>query len=248
MLVAYVDESGTHGNSAVISVSGLAGTTVEWSRLERPWRQNLETAKLDCFHATDCASGGKSTVGMNPGVRASLPIGLSIAIAERKLVAFGGSIYRDVWDRAPEHLKNGYGNDPYHFCFALVLQNISKWSRDYANGEPVALVVAEQQEYNRYSEGILELARSSPFYNIGHVGFCSPSRLIELQAADHIAFETYQELVAQRKTGFDISAPVRETLKIIVRKIPYISNFYDDGAIAGLMREIEDGTNGPSAV
>ena len=39
MIVAYFDESGTHHQSKVISISGLVGTVDEWNRLEIPWKK-----------------------------------------------------------------------------------------------------------------------------------------------------------------------------------------------------------------
>jgi hypothetical protein len=60
MLVAYFDESGTHGQaSKVTSVAGLLGHSLEWSRLELPWKKRLRAiperlGKIATFHATDC--------------------------------------------------------------------------------------------------------------------------------------------------------------------------------------------------
>lgn len=228
MLAAYFDESGTHDQSKVVTVCGLVGTTVEWSRLERPWKQNLEALKVPCFHATDCSAGRKDFQGIDRPLRDSLSMGLSLAIADRQLAIIGGSVFREDWNNCATRLmKEAYGGDPYHLCFALALQQLSDWSERFAGGDPVALVFARQQQYNDYSEKILTLVNGSKHYqHIGSLSFSRPECVIPLQAADHVAYENYQELYAQLQ-GSDITAPVRENLKVLTRAIPYMSVFYD---------------------
>src|SRR5712692_10062926 len=73
MLVAYFDESGTHGREAeVTTIAGLVGDSIEWSRLELPWKKRLaeipsNLGKITTFHATDCAgkTGDFSKFGPN---------------------------------------------------------------------------------------------------------------------------------------------------------------------------------------
>ncbi len=66
MLVAYFDESGTHDQSKVVCIAGLVGTAIEWSRIERPWEENLRTTRVPWFHANDCEEGIKLFDGFEP--------------------------------------------------------------------------------------------------------------------------------------------------------------------------------------
>lgn len=240
MLVAYFDESGTHDHSKVVSICGLVGTAIEWSRLERPWRENLATARVSCFHATDCAMGRREFQGMDRPLRDALSRGLSLALADRELAIIGGAVYRDDWNQcAPKHMKDAY-RDPYHLCFALALQQLSEWSDKYAGGDPVALVFARQQQFNAYSEKIHELVNGGEHYrHIGSLSFSRPECLIQLQAADHLSYENYQELYSQRLSGADLTAPARDNLRILTRALPYLSVFYDCDGLRQTGEEID---------
>src|SRR5207302_7156274 len=99
MLAAYLDETGLHGDSPFVAVCGLVGTTLEWSRLERPWAENLRTTRVSVFHATDCENGDEEFFGKSRGIRQSLVSGLSNALSERDLDVVVCGVAQKEWDR-----------------------------------------------------------------------------------------------------------------------------------------------------
>jgi hypothetical protein len=68
MLVAYLDESGVHGNADLCVVAGYFGGISPWRRFEREWKRILARAEIKDFHANRfwARSKGK-TVGVYSG-------------------------------------------------------------------------------------------------------------------------------------------------------------------------------------
>jgi hypothetical protein len=212
MLVAYFDESGTHGREAkVTTVAGLVGDSIEWARLELPWRTRL--GGISCFHATDCASTERHFRHLSRPEANLLAQDLASLIAQRKLVSIGASVYRDDWDYgASEKLKAQF-HTPYHLCVTLAIMQACKAS---ANHDPVAFVFAKQNEYEAYARTIHSVIEenSADHSAIGSLTFASPQCVIPLQAGDLYAYETYKELLTQLATP-GLTAPARSPMKII---------------------------------
>lgn len=222
MLVAYFDESGTHGNSRIVTLTGLVGRLPEWTRLEAPWRKRLGDIK--CFHAVDCAATDKAFSHLNKTAAAALSADLSTVLADHGehpgLVAISGGMYRDDWRYAASDLmKREFLNDPFIFCCVMAIQQVCSWSEEFAGGEPVAFVFAKQDQYNDYMKKVaLAFDQVASGKQIGHVGFGTPECLIQLQAADLFAYEIYRELDWQLDTP-NMPAPNRENLSIFAKKI-----------------------------
>ncbi len=53
MLVAYMDESGTHDGSHNCVVAGYWGGVKEWTRFEYSWRRALNGEDIEKFHANE---------------------------------------------------------------------------------------------------------------------------------------------------------------------------------------------------
>lgn len=232
MLVGYFDESGTHDQSKVVSIAGLVGDTLEWSRLERPWKENLATSRIPVFHASQ-------RQGLSDGLWDSLIAGLCIAIGDRDLFVVGSSISRDDWDRcAPPGLKALYQDNPYHFCFVFTMQQINQWSKDHGGGEPVALVFAEQKEYMTQARNFYEIYRESDEYNkLGSFSWGKPQCLIQLQAADLIAFETYHNIKDKLAHG-DGNYTVRLAVQRIRKTNRAVQRMFNCGGLIALAKDL----------
>lgn len=122
MLVAYFDESGTNGDSELITVAGLLGDTIEWARLEYAWNKRL--GKIPYSHATECAVQDGPCRGLTRDESIALSADLSRIIASCRLLGVGGAVYRQDWAYAASALMKAQFKDPYHFCFAMVVQQV----------------------------------------------------------------------------------------------------------------------------
>ncbi len=234
MLVAYLDETGLHGDSPFVAVCGFVGTTIEWSRLERPWAENLRTSRVSVFHATDCENGDGEFFGKNKAIRDALISGLSGELSKRELDVVVCGVAKKEWDqRAPAKIKERF-QTPYHFCLEFVLQKLNTWSLAKAGCEPIAMVFADHQQYRARTMEVYEhYIYSGEFPHLGFLSFGKPKCLIQLQAADLLAHETYKYMRQRFIEGVERISPA--LMKLLgMMSDPRNAGFYDQDNLATL--------------
>lgn len=236
MLIGRFDESGVHEAAEVTCIAGLIGTALEWTRLERPWQEHLNRAGVSCFHATECAYPKKKKgeyYGLSEPIRTTLVNNCANEISQRNLRIIVGAVMRKDWDLPQfEKIRDRF-KSPYHFCFESVLQYIELWSREHADGQPVALEFADHDEYRSRAADLYALYRGSPAYDcIGHFGWGKPKSLIPLQAADLVCYESYQCLWEYERPGYKPRPPLTKILPQYVEA----SGFYDKEHLQKLLR------------
>jgi hypothetical protein len=234
VLVAYMDESGTHANAPITLVCALVNRLIFWSRMELPWRKDLGLLGLAWFHATDCENRKKDFEHIERPQRDRLVEDLSTLVCAQQPHVIAAAVIRSDWDReASSAIKNRF-IDPYYFCFEHCLQKITKWSDAHAGGEPVALVIAKQEEYqDRAAELYRIYSQSTTFdgHRLGRFGMGSPRCLIPLQAADLVAYETYQYQVGRIRKSTN---PVRPAFSRILAELPLFGGLHDKETLQNL--------------
>ena len=238
MLVAYFDESGIHDHSKVISVGGLIGQMREWDRLQKPWKKNLAVQKIEWFHAYECEEGVEQFVGLSRPLRESLVNGLSIALCERHLAYVGGALLRDAWDSTPPGLRRGYADSPYAFCVSTAIIRACDFAQAIGKKERAAIVFALPKLADRELALRVHATLSNEDYpGIGSISFSTPQELIQLQAADLIAYESYRYL-ASRVTQGRGNFTIRPALKRFHESNrPMWLGYFDRESMDGVMRD-----------
>lgn len=217
MLVAYFDESGTHGEEAeVTTVAGFIGDTIEWNRLEPLWKKRLGT--ISSFHATDCQAKDGEFISFDTDQSRSLFVDLAKIIADRRLIAVAGSVYKDDWNYAATPAMKKHFTSRFHQSLILAFLWTLKIVGENAPDECVAFVLARHDEYNDFAEALHSALSGNR--NLGSLTFCDPQHLAPLQAADLYAFETYRELLRQSKEERGLIEPKREAYRIIHAALP----------------------------
>lgn len=199
VLKVYMDESGTHDQSPVLTVGAYVAHPRIWRDWTKAW--NIQKKPIDVFHSTDCANlrgefSGWSSSGRDEYVEALLPI-----IGKSDLMAFVVGIvmddYREVREEHPDIIDK-LGN-PYAACFQWVVHLIIDGFRrnnikdriaffhecnDY-QGEAINCFGYLKNEW--YADQILSLA------------FGSKQDYVPLQAADILAYEGNKRLRDREK-------------------------------------------------
>ncbi|NML45936.1 DUF3800 domain-containing protein [Ramlibacter sp. G-1-2-2] len=225
MLVAYFDESGTHGQEArVTTVAGLVGDSLTWARLEYGWKKRLARDGITCFHAVQCEVGDGEFSRMSRDARKALSLDLAKLVVKESLVAVSAAVYRDDWDYAASHVMKAYYPSKYHFCLAMAVLQAHQVSERYGGGNHVAFVFARQDQYQDYAASIHQVFQQGKWTGVGSLSFAKPRCVFPLQAADLYAYENYRELVRQLDNPGEI-APAREQLAIIYKGIPVEGKF-----------------------
>lgn len=192
MLAGYFDESGIAANDRVVVVGGLVADTVLWSRIEQRWRAKLEEFGLSMYHAVDCEQRLDEFERYERGVRDALTNYFSALASELQAQAFGSAVSRAAWSSfASSELKARCAGNPYFMALELTFQQISSWSRQYVHAQPVAIVLARQDEYGAQAADIHERYSNFPerFPGLGSLSVSDPRTCFELQVADLFAYE-----------------------------------------------------------
>jgi Protein of unknown function (DUF3800) len=202
MLFAYFDESGTSDHEDVALIGGAIADLAFWDQLEAPWKKILRSFGINTYHATDCENRRGEFEPFERPIRDAITAGLAIELAKVPLQGFGSGVYREDFKFCPAEIRKNCQDDPMLMCFELCMQQVSSWSRQYAGSEPVNLVFAKHQKYQRHDQEIHAkyLSRAETWgRGIGSIAFADPAQLVQLQAADLLSYESFRFACEQRK-------------------------------------------------
>lgn len=190
-VIGYFDESGTSRADTLAMYGGMVARASDWASIEEEWRKKLAEYGLTKYHAAHCEHRLEEFEGFERPIRDSLTNYFSRLIARIPGQAFGAAIRYDSWDKlVPEGIKQNYGDDPLYFSAALAFQQISVWSTERNDGEPVALIFATHQKHNApISQMLADFKASKQWPWLGTISFADPELFVQVQAADLICYE-----------------------------------------------------------
>ena len=159
VLVGYFDESGISANDHIALTGGAVADSMTWASIERPWKKWLSAGQfcereISCFHAVDCEHGQREFFPMERPLREALSDKLSDEIGKIQPRCFAAGVVRKDWGYANAELKAAVADNPFYLTVALCMEQISNWSQEFADGEPVAMVFARQKEFNAATAAI----------------------------------------------------------------------------------------------
>ena len=111
----YVDESGTHENSPMLTVAGYLFERQQARRFSRDWQKALDGIPLDVAHQTDCANGNGSYSNLSMEQRIKSEMLLIENIKRRTRFGFGVSVDPNAYSR----IVGKEGNAPSAYTYAL---------------------------------------------------------------------------------------------------------------------------------
>jgi Protein of unknown function (DUF3800) len=198
VLIAYVDESGSDDANAVIGVGGLISNSEKWAEFESRWTSVMLASEVKYSHMREFAhSVGEftkwksSTKGFEPQRRAFLAA-LCASITNSAAYSFGAILTKSHYEQfVPEDMRKDMGT-PYTFLGRYCMARVGVWADNNGVDEPVNIVFEQGQPETalRFQHGILsahELARKE--FRIGQLSFADKRSVLELQAADVVAYE-----------------------------------------------------------
>lgn len=194
MLSAYFDDSGTHGTSGIVVVGGLVGNEDAWSSLEPEWRRLLDYYDLSAFHMTDCDNGKGEFIGWPRGKCDRAIYEFRQLILERNLWAATAAVCRPHWNEVVRpDLRPILGN-PDEFCADECMQEALSFRQIDESATDIALIFDCRANWKdmiqKHAESYLRDGYGG--LNVVSVTFGKAKKLIPLQAADMIAYETYR--------------------------------------------------------
>jgi hypothetical protein len=212
MVVAYADESEHHKEPAIYVVSALLGSGPEWFELGREWRQMLQKKGLEScgFHMSQCESGSEPPYNtMDRDERSALQRTFIDIIKKRKLWGYATGIAQGRYNqpdvKEPAKATLGAFHKPYYFCFSHAIQWMANdmEAGGFPPDECIAFIFDRHQEYQGRAKALYDEILTQHIDNkhrLGHLGFDSRLKAVQLQAADIWAYES-QRFLRQRVLG-----------------------------------------------
>lgn len=213
---AYVDESGTHQGSPILTVAGYLFKREQARRFSRDWRKDLARLGLPAAHQSDCANGRGAYADMDMADRIKSECLLIENIKRRTVFGFGISVDPEMY---ADIVLAGGKNAPSAYTFALqgCFTIIRRWAaRTEFDGKISYFFESghrSQREASRYiSEALLKSDESKAKHRYTSHSFVEKDAAPELQAADMLAWQ-FQHHRARQKIGID--APRKDFLALI---------------------------------
>ena len=113
VLETYLDESGTHAESPVIVVAGVAATRPHWETFSLQWKALLDAWNIEFFHMADFENRQGLYAGWCDAQRHERLNALLTLIAKHVIVSVWAAVPKEVYGRVlPDDLRVRIS--PYH--------------------------------------------------------------------------------------------------------------------------------------
>src|SRR5208282_410852 len=223
VLIAYMDESGTHDEAGiepgadVAAVAGYISTHKGWVRFQKHWRKVLRRYGIHAMHMRDYAHYQGEFAGWSEDRRRSLMIALIAVIDECKLFALGGVVsvkeYAAILpDWAKAEIKH-----PFYFAVAVMLKSLAQWSADLPGGR-IDFVFDRKEGFQSVTQQMFDMLREfHPVHaeRLGELNFRASAVFRPLQAADLLVYEV--RLHASKLLAASTLRPMRESMRALLK-------------------------------
>jgi len=206
VLFAYMDPSGTHAGSPVISISGFVADESTWIAFDEAWKGVLEKpswpSQLSRFHMFDCVHGEGDFFdgGWRFAERLALYGELTDVIRASEIRPVSSSVVVDCFNHIPpedlellQRKENRLGT-PLDLVFQMISQQIIKCALDFSHSETVG-VIFDQDDAKREEYFFRFAQQYMATYYLGETfsgcGFADSRKMTPLQAADLLAYGTH---------------------------------------------------------
>lgn len=195
-LRAYFDDSGTHGESLITTISGFVAPTKVWENAERDWRVALADYKdrygVTWYHATDVYNWDGEWRAAPLDVCRAAPMQFAAILAKQNVLPVWSAVVNEDFYKyaTPEFLD--LFPAPFDLCFHEAMGQLYRWGRQELNAPLVVPLVAHGDYAERIRAAHARYRNDGDFSQyIGPIAFDSPRCIIPLQTADLLAYEFY---------------------------------------------------------
>jgi hypothetical protein len=186
----FVDESGIHGGSPVISVGGYLSKPTRWQKFTSEWNRVLKPSKIKVFHASECnARSGEfqdwTREERDKLVKRLLPIIPKYAVG--MAIGIDLSAVEKVLQSRPDLRQ--FHRDPYYSCILWLLLRVARRLNEEGDPERIA-VVHEINDFQSSALSAYNFVLTQPEGKAySSFSFGRKQDFVPLQAADILAYE-----------------------------------------------------------
>ena len=252
LLDGYFDESGTHDQAQVTAVAGFVAPRESWQQMfEGRWRSFLNTFDLDYFHMVDFENPEAEPYKHWSQAKRVLAIQeLTTIIGTSAMLGVGVAVRRDYFERVADLLRDRMMlEEPYHLCAHLLMLQVSAWVHERHPGEDVGYMFEEKPKaIGDLMRGLTTLNEALGMMGRplarGPITFGEKKKVLELQAADFLAYETMKQGLRAAKLD---ERPTRKSLISLLRHtgVEYQSILVGEDLLKSMQQTLEERTNVP---
>lgn len=244
MFAVYLDESGTHKGTDTLSVGGYVATVEQWGHLAREWRDLLRAEGVTMFHMADLESMLGEFRGWNKSRQIGVISRIHGIIHRRVRIGVSSAVIKSHYDKKSSSIKDSYGEHYYTFCALDCMRHVANWADERSYNEPIHYVFEQgavgEKELRKKLEMFNADEESRAIYRLGGWDFADKREVVQLQAADVIAYETWKQMENRIIAGE--RRPMRKSLFNLLRQskgTPHISNYFNEENLSELEAIIE---------
>lgn len=229
MMAVYLDESGTHGSSPIITVGGYLAPVVQWKHFQSKWKAALQKEGIGYFHMTDFENRRGQFEGWTEERKVPFFQKLSKILLSHVTLGVAMAVVIDDYNTAIP-LEHREGVHPYTFCAMECMRQIRWWTDQQGIRDPIAYVLEDggpnPGEILRGKRQLESDSKLREAYRYSSLTHCDKRAMIQLQAADILAYETWKQSQRIYKGERD-----KELRKSIQQLLPpqkrYFTRYYD---------------------
>lgn len=202
MILAYMDESGTHTSSRAVAVGGYLARWEQWNRFQTAWGRLLKHYNLRELHMKHAAHFRREFEGWKEERRAAFLAEAALVIKRHTMLALGCGFVTADYDASDTV-------DKYFLCLHgavhFLLANLARSSAPLRLrvGEKISFVFDQRRGFEGAAQKVFAYLRSRHQRGrlLGNIVFSDSIICPPLQAADFFAYEITKSLGKLCTTG-----------------------------------------------
>jgi hypothetical protein len=206
VVVAYLDESGTHGSSTCTVVAGYAGLQERWLEFEKDWREITGRYGVTVVHGIELAIFKKRFRDWNDARRTDFLSEIGALVTKHQLLGVNACLINRDYEEAYRNLPKRIQIDSkYAHCFRCCMIKIGSFVREQLPGVRARYVLEDGHKNKGDALRLFELSKQSETsrrrWPLHDIRFASKEDYGALQLADLLAYSAYRYTTAYVAAG-----------------------------------------------
>jgi len=194
---AFNDES---LNDRIFCISGYLAPASVWGEFEIKWKRALKEERLPYFHMADCEAREEEFKGISKLERARLQRKFIEIITSTQATAIAVGVHLKFYDALADRIKKRgiKYSKAYFTAFVHQVDHLASRIAHLPPEEQIGFVFDRQNEYQGRAKELYDSLLGHPelpFHSrLGPLGFADKTKVVPLQAADILAYESFRYL------------------------------------------------------
>ncbi len=229
MLKAFIDDSGSGGDSPWYVLAGYVGTVEAWDAFEGPWSEVLDgPPKLEYFKASEAESlrSDGQWAGVSKGERnRRLDLFINV-IGKFATRAFHARVMQTDYNEVIKHYVPAKWDNAYFFLFIGFMAAATSIEKHAGSGQPIEFVFdsADKKRIQNPSLQLYDQCAYLPQFGgrVDNIHYEDEKKFLPLQAADLLAWQIRRRFSVEgdMRPQFEmaLNAPAERPYEVIVAR------------------------------